>query len=171
MDMSTDLKPYAVTYSEQFDYEVREQALRILDQGCTTMGRVWADEVLAHPRAREILMCLASMAFGGFVDYYAGNCGVDTEAARWAVSREYGIAWDLAHIEQQIETLDGRPELNLFTRPEPPTELVAQRAECAAILSGTTEFREQYAQRVAKLPPGIVPDPRGVALLRWRNSQ
>jgi len=118
-------------------------------------------------------MCLAHMAFGGFVDFYAGNCGADVEAARWAVDREYGIAWDLAHIEQQVETLDGRTALNLFTRPDPqpPTELAAQRAECAAIISDTTEFREQYAQRVAKLPPGIVPDPRGVALLRWRNAE
>jgi hypothetical protein len=44
----TELKPYAVTYSEKFSYEVRAEALRTLGSGCE-IG-VAINDVLAHPK-------------------------------------------------------------------------------------------------------------------------
>lgn len=51
------------------------------------------------PRSRRdtvcILLCLAHMAFGGIVDYYAGDC----ESAAWCVSREHMMCDELEHLE------------------------------------------------------------------------
>lgn len=161
MDIRNDVKPYAVTYSEDFDYDVRAVATRILDQGCT-MGRVGAAEVLAHPKALDILLCLSRMALGGFVDYYRG----DDEAARWAIAREYGIAWDLAHIEQQIETSERTTELNLKVK----AELAQREAEIRNAWEAGTPPPQTRRQ---KLPPGTpvsYATMRAVAIMRQRDA-
>lgn len=160
----TELKPLAVSYSERFPYPVRAAALRILGSGYE-IG-VALDDVLASPELlREVLRCLAFMAYGGFCDFYSG----DSEAASWCVSREFGLCDDLANIDEHFG--ERTTQLNL-TRPDPQqVELAAAREECAAITAAVSEFRAAQAQQVAKLAPGMIPDPRGVALLRWRNAQ
>jgi hypothetical protein len=159
--MNTDVKPYAITASEQFDYAVRAEALRLLGSG-VEVGLALTDTI-SHPRLREILMCLAHMAFGGISDYYRG----DDEAAGWCVSREHLLADELANLEAEIETLGRTTEL----KAEMKTELLAQReAELRAAWDAGTP--PPMPPR-PKLPAGSRPDAathRAVAVWREREA-
>jgi hypothetical protein len=62
------------------------------------------------------------------------------------------------------------PDLRRHTAPVTFTAKAAQRAECAAILSNTTELRAHLPAR--QLPPGTVVSyatMRGLAILRQRE--
>src|SRR5271156_736265 len=102
MEMRNDVKPWAITLSEQFSYDVRAEALRLLGSGCD-IG-VAPHDTLTHPRLHEILLCLCYMAFGGIVDYYDG----DTEAASWTVMRERMMCSELESLEADLIYHDGR---------------------------------------------------------------
>jgi hypothetical protein len=96
------------------------------------------------------------MAFGGFVDYYDG----DDEAARWTVSREHALAWDLANIEAQIETLERTPTLKRMKADGPPQPTLARPRE--------TEVGGGPPPR-PYLPPGVPVNLAGLAELRARE--
>jgi hypothetical protein len=91
------------------------------------------------------------MAYGGFCDHYRG----DTESARWTAAREYDIAWDLAHLEQQIEFSERTPELK--------ADLVQREQEIRADRAA--------ARPTPKLPPGAAVSMRGLAILRQRDRE
>jgi hypothetical protein len=163
--MSVGMKPWAITYSELFSYDVRAEALRLLGSGIS-IG-VALDDTLAHPKRREILLCLAHRAFGGITDYYRG----DDEAASWCVSREHMMCSELESLEADL-IHDGRTTLK-FTRSDPvQVELAAARAEYSRILADTAELHAQaQAQRPAQLVPGVPISLRGLALLRARERE
>jgi hypothetical protein len=154
----TELKPYAVTYSEKFSYEVRAEALRTLGSGCE-IG-VAINDVLAHPKRREIIKCLAYMVFGGFCDYYSG----DDEAASWCVSREHMMADELANLEADWfdegtgGTLKARTKADL-----PPRPTLAAPMEARAPWEGGPPARPY-------LRPGVAVNLAGLAELRRRDA-
>lgn len=151
MSERAELKPCVVAALENFDYPTRVAALRILGSGNGIDAAI--DDSIADPQMlRAVLTCLSHMAWAGLLEYYGGW---DEESAGWTLSREHSLAEDLANIETEFH--EGATQLN-FSKPDPhQAELLAARAECAAILFDTLEIREQYAQQVAKLPPGIYP--------------
>lgn len=159
MDMRNNLKPYAITYSEKFDYDVRAEALRLLGAGDAVGAAI--NDTLAHPKLPEILLCLAHMGFGGIVDYYSGNCGPDDEAARWCVSREHMMCDELANIEAELlQTYERTPELKAQLKAELAQRETGTRAALAQI---------PYPPSRHSLPPGTVPSPRAIAILRQRE--
>jgi hypothetical protein len=161
--MNVELKPYAITYSEQFEYSVRAEALRILGSGCD-IG-VAPNDTLNHPRLHEVLLCLCYMAFGGFVDHYDG----DTEAASWAVMRESMMCSELESLETDLIYHEGTGTLKAI-RPDPQqVEMAAMRAECAAITANTSEVRAQVQR--PQLPPGARVSLRGLAIMRQRERE
>jgi hypothetical protein len=156
---NADVKPCAVTFSERFDYSVRAEALRLLGSGCE-IG-VALNDTLSHPRLREIVMCLAHMAFGGVVDYYRG----DDEAAGWCVSREHMLCDELANLEAEIETFGRTTKLTQMK-----TELLAQRE--AEIRSAFDSGAPAPQPRRPQLPAGARPDATTYrALSVWRERE
>ena len=95
-----ELKPGAVSALEIFDYPTRAAALRLL--GCGDQIGSVLDDTVAHPKLREILMCLAHMAFGGIVEYYGAW---DVESAGWTVSREHCLPRNLGASMRQKAVL------------------------------------------------------------------
>jgi hypothetical protein len=91
-----DEKPFAITLIEDFPYDVRAEALRLLGSGYSV--GIALNDTLTHPKVREVLLCLAHMAFGGILEYYAG----DDEATSWCVSREHMLADELDHLETDL---------------------------------------------------------------------
>jgi hypothetical protein len=86
-----------VTALQRFDFDVRAAALRILGSGTSETGKV-LDETLSHPKIRQILFCLAHLAWSGLCDYYRG----DWELAHWTLSREHLLSDELANAEAEL---------------------------------------------------------------------
>jgi hypothetical protein len=108
----TELKPRVVDALEQFDYPTRAAALRLL--GCGDRIGSVLDDTVAHPKLREILMCLAHMAFGGIVEYYGAW---DVESAGWTVSREHLLAEELGGLDE-ADWLNEGTRTVFRTKPE-----------------------------------------------------
>jgi hypothetical protein len=96
-----ELKPRAIDAADPFDYEIRAAVLKLLREKLTG-PRHWVeadiDDMLASPRLRELLDCLASMAVAGFLEYYHG----DDEWAESTIFREIGVAEDLQDAEAKL---------------------------------------------------------------------
>lgn len=152
----SELKPFAVAALENFDYDVRVLALRLL--GCGDQISAALNDVLAHEKRREVVMCLAAMSWSGLLEYYRG----DDELAGWCISREHALADDLANIEAQIETLGRTTPLRTKPDDSPPRPNLAAPVEARAW---------DGPPRLPKLPPGTVLSARGLALLRRRAAE
>jgi len=143
-----ELKPCVVAASEAYDYDVRAEALRIIRCG---------EVDLTHPKLREVVMCLSSIAFAGLMEYYGGW---DFENAGWTLAREHGLADDLAHIEAKLlQTHDGSTELKAMKR-----QLAEQEVELRRAWDDGPPARP-------RLVPGAIPSLRGLALLRARERE
>jgi hypothetical protein len=155
--------PCVVAALENFDYETRCAALKLLGCG-DEFGSVLDNTIAGDPRVlRAVLTCLSHLAWAGLVEYYGGW---DTESAHWTLSREHSLAEDLANIDEHF---DNRRTPLKTPDPQPPVELAAMRAECADILN-TWEVRAQ-AQRPT-LPPSVPVSMtllRGLAIQRQRE--
>ena len=66
---------------EPCDYAARAPALRLLAVGPDEYEQS-LDDVLAHPRLREIVDCLARMATAGFLESTATTAGPSTPPSR-----------------------------------------------------------------------------------------
>jgi hypothetical protein len=158
--MRDDLKPCAISFSAQFDYAVRAEALRLLGSG-VEIGLA-PDDALNHPRLHDVLICLCYMAFGGIADFYDG----DAESASWAVMREHLLCDQLANLESEMETLDGRTTLTA------KADLKQREAEMRAAYQD--DMDRAAARPVRQLPPGTRPSMttlRGLAILRQRERE
>lgn len=103
MTVERPLQPWAIDAAEMFDYAIRAKAHLLLDAAVTASEKpgyyeCTLNDVVAHPRAREILDCVTRMALGGYLEYYRG----DTEAAGWTIERELSIAEDLQDPQARI---------------------------------------------------------------------
>lgn len=91
-----ELKPRVVAAIENYDYDTRLAALRLI--GCGEQIGSAINDVLAHAKRGEVLRCLAAMSFAGFLEYYRG----DSELAGWTCERELVMARELANIETEL---------------------------------------------------------------------
>jgi hypothetical protein len=84
---------------EPCDYAARAPALRLLAAEPDGYARA-LDDVMAHPRLREIVDCLTRMATAGFLEYYFDD--------RWSfdttIAREVALAEDLEAPEWRFGT-------------------------------------------------------------------
>lgn len=153
--MNTDMRPCAITFSERFSYDVRAEATRII------LGSGGVD--MAHPKLREVLLCLAAMSYGGILEYYGSW---DDELTLLCLSREHALAEDLANIEAKLlQTTEGTTTL----KSEVKAELAQQEAELRALLDV-----DRRPARPPQLPPGTpvsMTTLRGLALLRQRERE
>jgi hypothetical protein len=149
--MNIDLKPCVIAATEAYDYDVRAEALRIIRCG---------EVDLTHPKLREVVMCVSSMAFAGLLEYYGGW---DFEMAGLTLVRESSLADDLARIEAKLlPKHEGTPE-------ELKSEMKAQEAEIRAVMEAVDV--ERARPRPVPLPPGTPISLRGLALLRQRERE
>jgi hypothetical protein len=162
-DMNAELKPCVVGALENFDYPTRVLALRLL--GCGDQISSALDDTIANPKLREVLRCLAGMAWAGLLENYGGW---DTESAGWTLSREHALAEDLANIEAQIENLERTTTLTARKN----VDLTPQQIELAQ-MRAQWEVDAPPPPRLS-LPPGVRPSMatlRGLALLRQRAAR
>jgi hypothetical protein len=65
------LQPAVVTVLQKFDYPTRALALRVIGSGDQISAAL--NDVLAHEKCREVLICLAHCAHAGLLEYYRGD--------------------------------------------------------------------------------------------------
>jgi hypothetical protein len=159
--VNTETKPCVVAALEQFDYPVRVAALRLIGSGADMSAAL--DDTVANPELlRDVLVCLANLAYAGLKEYYGGW---DGESAHWTISREHALAEDLSTIEAQLlPKHEGTPEL----KAQMKAELEQRETEIRAAMD--VDWRPRRPQ----LPPGSRPSyatARAIAVYRAREAE